>query len=235
MSNWHAKATGGYTSTSTEGRDNARNMATILRNEGWNMTAICAMLGNGAGESGLNPWRWESDIVPTVAQFQAWTPQEAMSHGYGLFGFTPAATYINDTNAATLAARGYGPNFADQPGLVTDGNAQTWYFKGTVAGNWTHGLHDYYYSAFQAVGVDIDTFYYMTFDEFTAATDLALAVGAFELCYEKPAAGPAANSYANRLAAAQTWQDYFQQNPLTTMPYWLLGWWVEQKRRRYTR
>lgn len=216
---WHAKATGGYSQQSTEALDNVYMLATALVNEGWDLKAVAALLGNGAGESGLNPWRWESDYVPTYNEFLGWSGQVAQHHGYGLFGFTPASSYINSTNEQRYASYGYAPNFSDRAGNASDGQAQTMYFVNTVQQNWTHNLYNYYADDFQGIGVDISTFYYMTFNEFkegrTTGYDFSLAelTGAFELCYEKPADWAAASSYNTRVSNAQYWYYVLQNNP----------------------
>ena len=212
---WYAKATGSYSRDSLEGKANATELANALMNEGWSINAVCAMLGNGAGESGLNPWRWESDDVPTYSEYRSWTDDEAMSHGYGLFGFTPASKYIE--GGKTLV--GYAPNFSDSRGSPSDGNAQTLYFKSTVQGAWNQGLYDYYKDDFAAIGVNIDNFYFMTFNEFTAGNDtLENLTGAFELLYEKPADWAAASSYEHRVDSAKYWATYFSANPPTPTP-----------------
>lgn len=236
---WYAKPTGGYANTSTEGLANATNIKTFLQAQGWDLKAICALLGNGVGESGLNPWRWESDYVPTVSEFEAWTPAQATSHGYGLFGFTPASNYINNTNMAQLLIYGYGPNFSDNTGRAIDGNAQLFYFNSTAASNWSSNLFNYYNTEFTAIGVDISTFYYVSFNDFILGVNgntqmtLEECVGAFELCYEKPAATAAANSYNTRVTNAQYWYNYFSNNPVppynpsvgteNTWKFWLFG------------
>lgn len=217
---WHCKATGGYDRTSQEGLDNAEMLAGFLLSEGFCISAICAILGNGAGESGLNPWRWESDYVPTYNEFLGWSGQVAQQHGYGLFGFTPASSYINSTNEQQLAMYGYGPNFSDRAGSQYDGEAQAKYFAGTVEQNWTHNLFNYYYDNFIAIGIDISNFYNMTFAQFKAGVDgggndipLDYLTGAFELCYEKPADWAAANSYNYRVSNAAYWYEYFEHHP----------------------
>lgn len=223
---WSAKVYGGYDRTSAEAKGNAQEMANTLQAAGWSVKSVCAMLGNGAGESGLNPWRWESDDVPTVAQYQGWTSSEAMSHGYGLFGFTPASKYIEGGRSYA----GYAPNFSDQSGAPTDGNAQTLYFRETVATSWSHGLYDYYKDDFAAIGVNIDDFYNMSFAEFIAgAASIENLVGAFELCYEKPADWAAASSYKTRVDNAKYWETVIQGGGL---PLWLIAY-IANKNRRY--
>lgn len=219
---WHAKSTGSYSRTSTEGLENARGIADILAADGWVISAIAALLGNGAGESGLNPWRWEGDNIPTVAQFSEWATSN--KHGYGIPGFTPPNTYINSTNSTKYAADGYKPNFADRPGAPEDGAAQTAYMRDTVPLNWSSGNFDYYNDDFTAIGVDIRNFYYITFDQFKAGkiagADIQLdyMTGAFELKYEKPRDDLAAQSYRIRCDNAAYWYEYFTGHPPTPTP-----------------
>lgn len=221
---WYAKPTGGYSTTSDEAKTNATNIANVLTSQGWSVTAIAALLGNATGESGLNPWRWESDYIPSISEFNNWTPQQASSHGYGLFGFTPASNYINANNESRFRIYGYSPNFSNSQGNALDGQAQTMYFVETVQQNWTHNLYSYYEDDFANIGVDISTFYYATFNEFINANingrDMTLAecVGAFELCYEKPADWAAANSYQSRVDSANYWYQYFTNEPPTPTP-----------------
>ena len=219
---WHAKSTGGYDRTSQEALDNAYMLATALVSEGWTLQAIAALLGNGAGESGLNPWRWESDYVPTYNEFLGWSGQVAQQHGYGIFGFTPASSYINSANEQAFANYGYAPNFSDRAGSPSDGEAQSRYFITTVAANWTHNLFNYYVDDFSAIGINISAFYYLTYDQFKTGKDsnnndipLADLTGAFELCYEKPADWAAASSYNYRVSNANYWYQVLILNPPT--------------------
>lgn len=221
MCAWHAKATGAYDRTSQEALDNVQMIARALVSQGWSLYSVAALLGNGAGESGLNPWRWESDYVPTYSEFLGWQGSVAQQHGYGLFGFTPASSYINSTNEQRFARYGYGPNFSDIAGKVTDGEAQVRYFISTVQANWTHNLYSYYWDDFNAIGVNIDLFYNMTFSEFTSGKDsqgndipIEYLTGAFELCYEKPADWAAANSYNYRVSNARYWYDVIKDMPI---------------------
>lgn len=216
---WHAKTTGGYVRTSQEALDNATMLANALTARGWSVIAIAALLGNGAGESGLNPWRWESDYVPTVSEFQSWDSTQEMSHGYGIFGFTPARKYINNQNQNQYSIYGYAPNFSDRAGNATDGNAQTLYFMSTVESSWSHNLYSYYEDDFAAIGIDINAFYWVTYQDFirgvNGQTNMTLneCVGAFELCYEKPADWAAASSYQTRCDNADYWYQYLLQHP----------------------
>lgn len=93
MASWHAKPSGNYPVGSTENIENAQMIASWCRSQGWQDGAIIGILGNIMGESGMNPWRYQSDSLSGA--------------GYGLFQYTPKSGYLD--------AGGYGngyPNFA---------------------------------------------------------------------------------------------------------------------------
>lgn len=219
---WHAKTTGGYSRDSQEALDNVHQIGIILNEQGWAVEAMAAFLGNGAGESGLNPWRWESDDIPTVQQFND-SYGSSTSHGYGLVQFTPPNKYINATNSELS---GYGPNFADSPGKASDGNSQILFLNNHIPQDWSGGLYDYYADDFDAIGVDISTFYYMTFEEFKAGNGtLSELTGAFCLKYERPADWAAASSYNTRVSNAEYWLEI-----LKTLGFFSLHPWMVQRR-----
>ena len=242
-STWYAKNTGGYDRTSTEALTNAGLLANALFDLGWTKEAVCAVLGNSAGESGINPWRWESDYVPSFSEFQQWTDAQARNHGYGLFQFTPANKYINGNNATTYANYGYAPHFSDSAGNASDGEAQTRYFSQMVSGDWRPvDLYNYYYDDFMGIGVDITSWYYTTFDNFKEGKDnygnsltLAQLTGVFELNYERPGDTYAASSYYTRVDNAQYWYDNLPIIPPTPPTPVRRGmpWIYYMKRRRF--
>ena len=79
---WTAKPSGGYSLTSAGGRDNIEMIYYMLQGYSYTMEAAAGVMGNVQAESGMNPWRWQSDRVN-------------LSGGYGLFQYTPASGYIN--------------------------------------------------------------------------------------------------------------------------------------------
>lgn len=210
---WYAKQTGSYAFGSVEANGNAQEIHDVLINAGYSLESICALLGNSAGEGGLNPWRWQSDDVPTYSQYQNWTSAQASLHGYGMFGFTPASRYIESSTAQSYS--GYGPHFSDVTGNPADGNAQLLFLLDELPSAWTHGLYNYYVTAFQNIGVDINDFYYMSYSDFVTGTGYSIAelTGAFELCYEKPDANGAAVTYNFRVEQAEAWYEYFSGQP----------------------
>lgn len=72
----------------------------------WSLEAICGMIGNMQTESGVNPWRWQSDSVSLTDS----------KKGYGLPQFTPAYGYIDEYGKGIP---GYAPNLSTSK--VTDG------------------------------------------------------------------------------------------------------------------
>lgn len=125
---WSAKPSGGYSITSTEGKENARIMASIMVNEyDFTLESACGAIANSINEGGLNPWRWESDKYPPTAD----------ARGCGLFGFTPYGRYLeldgsNEMNlSVTTTSLGASPNVGtQQTRIMADG---TW---GWVVSGW---------------------------------------------------------------------------------------------------
>lgn len=197
---WYAQANGFYAYNSTQGIENAKEIASILYYYGYPKNVVAAICGNSAFEGGLNPWQWEGFVVPASTS--------SLTQGYGMWQYTPATKYINTTTQA-LYPNTYGPNFSDVSGRATDGDSQTHWLANNIASDWKSELYNYYYDDFQAIGVDISTFYFVTYANFARGVDnsnnpltLPQLVGAFELCYERPADYAAANSYNNRVNAA---------------------------------
>lgn len=117
---WHCKSIGGYDQGSNEAHENALMTYNILSSVGWDLPAICGVLGNMGLESVYNPWRWQGDNVLTSTDDYNITHQT--SHAYGLCQFDPASKYVRDTNAQTM--QGFGPNYSDITGSNDDGTAQ---------------------------------------------------------------------------------------------------------------
>lgn len=230
---WYAKNTYGYVDGSTEANANALSIARILYSHGWDKKAVCAAIGNASGgESNLNPWRWESEYIPTVSEFLNWTTAQAQSHGYGLFQFTPANKYINGTNA-NLYPTYFNPNFSNIPGQPIDGESQVLYFASSgIQQDWLFNpsLYNYYYTAFQNVGVDISPWWGTSLNNFINGVDnngnaltVAQLTGVFELGYERPGNTYAANSYNARKTSAEYYYGILPDPPtpssISKMPW----------------
>ena len=126
MAQWHAKRTGAYSRSSTDGWDNIQLIYSNLVRNGFTDEAACGVIVNMEHEGGFNPWRWESDDVLATSD---WTIiDSSMIHGYGLCGWTPSGKYLHDNwnNLGLYPStyKGYAPNYSDQPGNASDGHAQ---------------------------------------------------------------------------------------------------------------
>lgn len=62
---------------------NATYIWNALREDGWTLNAVAAILGNMQAESSIQPGRWEGDVVGRF------------NRGYGLVQWTPATKYTN--------------------------------------------------------------------------------------------------------------------------------------------
>lgn len=80
---WYAKPNGSYGVGSDEWNANVFAFWEVCERLGYTKEACAGMIGNSQGESGMNPWRWQSDKVD-------------YSMGYGLFQYTPASGYFDD-------------------------------------------------------------------------------------------------------------------------------------------
>lgn len=183
---WHTKVSGGYSIGTDEATDNAQEIRSILVSErGWSLNAVCGLLGNISAESGMNPWRWQSDAVGN-SDGSPWT-----SKGYGLTQFTPASKYINSSYAQSY--EGYGPNFSDKTGNINDGNAQIIFVD-------EHA--DYY-------AVDA---YPLKYEEFKKSTESpSYLAGAWLYNYERPA--DPFGSIKIRQSNAEKWWEILNGTP----------------------
>lgn len=159
---WHAKPSGGYSYTSTECRENWTQIYNTLSSS-WSIEAVCGAIGNMAGESGWNPWRWQGDRVN-------------YNLGYGLVQFTPASGYINDYG---VGVSGYAPNLSTtgqtSGASPSDGQAQCLVLKTDRAHKWINRQR---YCSW------MDLSSCATLSGYEAVTDLYLATAAFMFNYE---------------------------------------------------
>lgn len=117
---WHAKPTYGYLKESVEAQENGLEFLGILLSLGWTKESASAAWGNIEHESAYNPWRWQYEQILSSTDPSIDTSRE---HGYGLVQFTPAGKYIH--NQTAMSTSGYGPNFSNRTGQVSDGYVQT--------------------------------------------------------------------------------------------------------------
>ena len=190
---------------------------------GWTLEACCGMLGNIAGEGGLNPWRYEGDTILTYSQ------AASANSGMGLIGWTPCAKYTVPDSSWFPWDRstfdGYGPNFADRAGNIRDGNAQTELIgrcmTGVGNGNfWVRGRSDIFGNVHN-----------MRADEYIVLTDVQTAAVEFLWCAEYPRsiippADPTATE-TRRKQYALNWYQHLIDIGFTPshegLPIWLLA------------
>ncbi len=176
---WHCKASGAYAETSNDAYENAVMIQSYLSAKGWSFNAICAVIGNIGHEGGYNPWRWESDVVLPKGSSLIYSKK----HGYGLMQFTPASGYINNASGFS----GYGPNYTDQTGSQTDGNAQLELMDSNILG-----------------GYIPKSPYNLSFSEFKKSTaDVQWLAAAWLYNFERPA--DPSSSIAARRESALYW------------------------------
>lgn len=188
---WHAKPKGGYKLGSDEYTDNIKEVYDQL-SETWTLEAICGMLGNMFAESGLNPWRWQSDSVSLTSK----------SKGYGLAQFTPAYGYINNYGKDV---EGYAPNLSVSEvkgGSTTDASAQLIVIDTDKAGKFINRKK---YCSY----VDLTDCYPL--ETYKQNTDLWKTTVGWLFNYEFPASKYRSASYAKiRYLYAQTAYDILQ-------------------------
>ena len=173
---WHAKPSGGYSMSSPDGVDNIFEINNNLTS--FTIEAISGIIGNVVAESGLNPWRWQGDMMGT-------------GRGYGLFQFTPASDY--------LALSGATPNLSvnTQTPYATpeDGIRQITAFKTNELGKWVQSCwRDYWdistYSELYAYRTEVLNTYGhgsgISLPEFADITDITAATFVFLACFEGP-------------------------------------------------
>lgn len=200
---WHCKATGGYARTSTEAYDNAVAAWSIMRNRGWSLLAFCGMWGNVQSESSYNPWRWQGDVVLPVGDPRIYYQN---SHAYGLCQWDAASKYIDGGTGYA----GYGPNFSDRAGALTDGNAQLAFLDDTAVSS-----GQYFPNPNYNYQISYANYKLMTYPEYS----YEYAARAWFHNYER-------GTWDNgRTVACQYWYETLQgvqPQPASPVPIWLL-------------
>lgn len=201
---WYAKQQGGYVVLSYDsttgqgsiissiaGDANIAAAWTVFQSLGWSANAVAAVLGVCSYESGLNPWRWQSDQL--IASTDYYNLHTATTHGYGLNQFTPAWSYMGESQNFP----GYAPNFLDQAGRPSDGTAQIYFIQ--------HACAELgYYFKWNYSQADYDTYPYIPFADFkeTNITDFTYLVNQWLWNYSRGIAEHG-GSLEMRVAAAE--------------------------------
>lgn len=194
---WHAKPSGAYALNSTEATENSLEINGMLNGENFTLESQAGILGNCAGESGLNPWRWYADTVDYTT-------------AYGLFQFHPASEYFNNCQYMT----GFAPNRSTSQqtsgALPSDGYCQInvlindtlnkWHTSCWVP-TWDTTTYAGYYQQAQNILNTYGNGSALTLAQFKTINVIDDAVLAFLACYERPG-NP--ESYPSRLNYANT-------------------------------
>lgn len=188
-----AQPSGGYSITSPEGTNNIYEVYNYLEPLGYDKQCVIGMLGNIAAESGLNPWRWQSDSYN-------------LSNGYGLVQFTPASDYINLTGIPNHAPN-LSTSIQTSGSSPDDAKGQLYVFDNDTLGKWVNTCWRTYwnpstYPDLYAKRTTILNTYgsgtTLSMAQFRTINDYQDACFAFLACYE----GPAIPNYNDRLANA---------------------------------
>ena len=186
---WYANPSGAYGYGSTEGSANINMMNGYFNSQSFSLESQAGIMGNAVSESGLNPWRWQSDTYNRGA-------------GYGLFQYTPAySMYGNIGYIDTCQSLdGYGPNLSTSTTTAgarpEDGWAQCVAFAEDRLSKWvSYCWRDYWdrntYANLWQVRNRIVTTYgtgsALTLAQFKNITDVYDATFAFLACFEGPA------------------------------------------------
>lgn len=189
---WYAKPKGAYSITSEEGKSNLFEMKKYFSDKGYTIESMCGMFGNINGESGLNPWRWNSDTVN-------------LDGSYGLFQFHKAYLYID-----LVGIEYHSPNMSTESitegATPEDGIAQLYCFHNDTLDKWdarcwvsgweSQALYDKTREIIEKYGSDGS----LLQEQFSTIDNLEDSTLAFLCCYEKPASP---NSYPTRLNYAR--------------------------------
>lgn len=193
---WNAKPSGSYQYDSKAGTENIFEINDFFNTENYTIEAQSGLIGNVMAESGLNPWRWQSDTVN-------------LSGGYGLFQFTPASGYIDLTDVPF-----HSPNLSTSEqtsgATVDDGEAQLIVFNEDRLGKWISSCWRTYwdvntYAQLYAERKRILNTYgngsKITLNQFKTIKNVWDATFTFLACYEGPRVPNVGPRYENAVNA----------------------------------
>ena len=215
---WNAKPSGAYSLQSAAGKENVLEMSKVFAERGYTDEAKAGVTGNVMAESGLNPWRWQSDTVNTSA-------------GYGLFQFTPATSYLNKAKSLQFYAPNMSTSEVTEGAQPTDGIAQLVSFDTDLLGKWNIYLWRPYWDKteyadlYQKALNVLDTYgtnRTLSIAQFRQINDIYDATLAFLGCYE----GPAVPNMDARFGYAEAAYEIIHGSPFPTgrkgMPVWMM-------------
>ena len=206
---WNAKPSGGYATSDQEYLDNITQINGFLNSKGYTLEAQAGVIANIYAESGLNPWRWQSDTYD-------------ITYGYGLFQYTPGSGYLDLSNqnipgfSPSQDVTAVDPNATPEDGwaqlvVMDDDMLGKWYGACWRTGQlyaqyWDVNLYPNIYADVQTILTDYGNGSSITLAQFKLIDDIDLATLCFLGCFEGPL-DPFSNpshpsSYESRLGYA---------------------------------
>lgn len=180
---WNAKPSGAYNLTSDEAKYNMIEIAAYLLTQGYTPAAVAGVIGNVYAESGLNPWRWQSDTANENA-------------GYGLFQYTPAYGYIDECADVEWYAPNLSTTDQTEGAEASDGMAQVIVFDTNKLLKWVSTCWRSYwdeqeyselYSMRQTILRESGDGSRLSMEQFKTIEYVKYATFAFLACFEGPA------------------------------------------------
>lgn len=194
---WHTRPNGpGFEMDTPEAQDNARNVFTYCWQLGWTREAICALLGNMQGESGLNPGRHE--VGGTGFGLVQWTPESVLDAVMTAVFGSYDLTMRNSGHHQMLCLFGeylqYNYNTSQGSWEKDVGCEQQWYPSTGSAYGFSLEAVSWYDWAHTGGGKG-------------ALQDLTLK---FMVDYLRPSYDASVNHWEQRVQFAQQWWDFFE-------------------------
>lgn len=221
---WHAKPSGSYGYSSTEGYENIVEMSGYFTSLGYTLESQAGIIGNAVAESGLNPWRWQSDTYN-------------LNGGYGLFQFTPASGYIDGCKDIQFYAPNLSTSEVTEGAEATDGMAQLQAFAFNTLSKWGSGCWRSYwnkttYADLYAVRERILNTYgsgsSLSMEQFKTIDNVYDATFAFLACFEGPAVPNMSTRYEYASAVYEILTGKLPDDPTTpttkrkSLPIWMM-------------
>ena len=218
---WIAKPSGGYVLGSQESIQIITEIHNMLDRAGYTLQSQAGILGNAYHESGLNPWRWQSDTV------------NLMYGGYGIFQYTASTSAATDRYIQVCSGLPYyAPNLSTSQvtagALPTDGICQMNVFITDYLNKWYAGLWRAYWpenaelrAKCNAILSNYGNGSALTQAQFSRIPNIEDATIAFLGCFE----GPAIPNYTVRVNTAIEVYDILINLPHHgggKMPLWMM-------------
>lgn len=220
---WHAKPSGGYLMSSTEGTENIYEMHYMFDNAGYTIEAQAGIIGNAYNESALNVWRWQGDSV------------NLLYGGYGLFQYTASTQAATDRYIQVCSGLPYyAPNLSTtgttSGALPTDAICQVNVFLTDYLQKWNPYIWRSYWPANATLRAKVNSILSrwgngttLTLAQFSQITNIEDATIAFLGAFE----GPAVPNWQSRVSDANAAYQILTgappgPTPAGRPPLWLL-------------